>query len=205
MDVVMSHLSDYIVENFHDIFLRNQVNPKPYFSLLSVILKPFHRITRQVNELSIAIKPSFHKLETWGRVVLETKSTNNLNEQARCTTQALLTSSDMELVHVSRNHQRSPFNNTVLDMVGCNLRNCAEQINLNNLNRWSVKLHSSISTEGLSQMVSPFSNIPYKKVILSISTNIIVGVAALIALGLIAITTLSLHAYSIQLLIYEFC
>lgn len=71
MEIMTSHLSDYNVENFHDIFLRNQVTPKLYFSLLSVNFAILYIISS-------------------------------------CAAKVLLASSDMELVHVSRDHQSNP-------------------------------------------------------------------------------------------------
>lgn len=61
MEPVAVYFPDYTVEDLHGIFMRNQVNPKLYSSFLSVVLKPFYRITRRVDELSIAFEPLFQK------------------------------------------------------------------------------------------------------------------------------------------------
>ncbi|ONK75842.1 uncharacterized protein A4U43_C03F21130 [Asparagus officinalis] len=58
---VTVYFPDYTVEDLHAIFMRNQENPKLYSSFLSVVLKPFYRITRRLDELLIALEPLFQK------------------------------------------------------------------------------------------------------------------------------------------------
>ncbi|XP_073005677.1 origin of replication complex subunit 5 isoform X2 [Typha latifolia] len=48
-------------DDLHSIFMRNQENPKLYSSFLSVVLKPFVRVTRRVDELATAFEPLFRK------------------------------------------------------------------------------------------------------------------------------------------------
>ncbi|KAI9089980.1 hypothetical protein K1719_028950 [Acacia pycnantha] len=48
-------------DDLHQIFLRNQANQKLYSSFLDVVLRPFCRITRQVDELFAAFKSLFEK------------------------------------------------------------------------------------------------------------------------------------------------
>ncbi|KAF8412236.1 hypothetical protein HHK36_000196 [Tetracentron sinense] len=52
---------DYTEDVLCQIFMRNQANPKLYSSFLDVILRPFCRITRRVDELSTAFSPLFKK------------------------------------------------------------------------------------------------------------------------------------------------
>ncbi|KAL5988177.1 Origin recognition complex subunit 5 [Asimina triloba] len=52
---------DYTEDDLYQILMRNQPNPKLYSSFLDAVLKPFCRITRQLNELSIALSPLFEK------------------------------------------------------------------------------------------------------------------------------------------------
>lgn len=61
IEPITVYFPDYTVEDLHGIFMRNQVNPKLYSSFLSVVLKPFYRISRRVDELSIAFEPLFQK------------------------------------------------------------------------------------------------------------------------------------------------
>ncbi|KAG9455350.1 hypothetical protein H6P81_008254 [Aristolochia fimbriata] len=53
--------ADYTEIELHQIFMRNQPNAKLYSSFLDVVLKPFFRITRRVDELSTALQPLFQK------------------------------------------------------------------------------------------------------------------------------------------------
>ncbi|KAG6532492.1 hypothetical protein ZIOFF_006338 [Zingiber officinale] len=55
------YFPDYSLDDIHSILMRNQVNPKLYSCFLSVVLKPFSRITRRIDELAIAFKPLFKK------------------------------------------------------------------------------------------------------------------------------------------------
>ncbi|XP_078428608.1 origin recognition complex protein 5 isoform X2 [Wolffia australiana] len=52
---------DYTEEEIYEILTRNQANPKLYSSFLRVALKPFYRVTRRLDELSIALQPLFKK------------------------------------------------------------------------------------------------------------------------------------------------
>ncbi|CAA7388206.1 unnamed protein product [Spirodela intermedia] len=52
---------DYTEDDLYEILMRNQVNPKLYSSFLRVVLKPFYRVTRRLDELSIAFQPLFEK------------------------------------------------------------------------------------------------------------------------------------------------
>lgn len=52
---------DYTEEELHQILIRNQEYPKLYNSFLKLVLKPFFRVTRRVDELSLAFKPLFQK------------------------------------------------------------------------------------------------------------------------------------------------
>ncbi|XP_077248259.1 origin recognition complex protein 5 [Tasmannia lanceolata] len=52
---------DYTEDDIYQIFMRNHANPKLYSSFLDAVLKPFCRITRRVDELSIALRPLFQK------------------------------------------------------------------------------------------------------------------------------------------------
>ncbi|CAJ2640639.1 unnamed protein product [Trifolium pratense] len=52
---------DYTEGDMRQILLRNQANQKLYSSFLDVARRPFCRITRQVGELSSALKPLFEK------------------------------------------------------------------------------------------------------------------------------------------------
>ncbi|GAU30790.1 hypothetical protein TSUD_355160 [Trifolium subterraneum] len=55
------YFPDYTESDMRKILLRNQANQKLYSSFLDVALRPFCRITRQVGELSSALKPLFEK------------------------------------------------------------------------------------------------------------------------------------------------
>ncbi|WJX82975.1 Origin recognition complex subunit 5 [Trifolium repens] len=55
------YFPDYTEGDMRQILLRNQANQKLYSSFLDVALRPFCRITRQVGELSSALKPLFEK------------------------------------------------------------------------------------------------------------------------------------------------
>ncbi|XP_015959703.1 origin of replication complex subunit 5-like [Arachis duranensis] len=55
------YFPDYVEADIRKILLRNQANPKLYSSFLDVSLRPFFRITRQINELSTAFKPLYEK------------------------------------------------------------------------------------------------------------------------------------------------
>ncbi|KAK9141138.1 hypothetical protein Scep_010819 [Stephania cephalantha] len=55
------YFPDYTEDELYQIFSRNQENPKLYSSFLDITLKPFCRITRRVDELSIAFQSLFQK------------------------------------------------------------------------------------------------------------------------------------------------
>ncbi|XP_074329803.1 origin of replication complex subunit 5 [Apium graveolens] len=53
------YFPDYTEEDLRQIFLRNQSNPKLYASFLDVVLKPFSRVTRRLDEISTAFSHLF--------------------------------------------------------------------------------------------------------------------------------------------------
>ncbi|KAL1546270.1 Origin recognition complex subunit 5 [Salvia divinorum] len=55
------YFPDYTEDDLHQIFMSNQANPKLYSSFLDLVLRPFYRITRRVDELSTAFSPLFKK------------------------------------------------------------------------------------------------------------------------------------------------
>ncbi|XP_004306771.1 PREDICTED: origin of replication complex subunit 5-like [Fragaria vesca subsp. vesca] len=55
------YFPDYSDDDLGQILIRNQANKKLYTSFLSVVLRPFSRITRQVDELSSAFSLLFRK------------------------------------------------------------------------------------------------------------------------------------------------
>ncbi|KDP28613.1 hypothetical protein JCGZ_14384 [Jatropha curcas] len=55
------YFSEYMEEDLRQIFLRNQANRKLYSFFLDVVLRPFCRITRRVDELATAFSPLFRK------------------------------------------------------------------------------------------------------------------------------------------------
>lgn len=61
IEPITVYFPDYSLEDLHDIFMMNQSNPKLYSSFLSVVLKPFYRVTRRIDELSVAFQPLFQK------------------------------------------------------------------------------------------------------------------------------------------------
>lgn len=61
IEPVTVYFPDYTADDLHSIFMRSQYNPNLYSSFLSVVLKPFFRITRRVDVLSIAFQPLFQK------------------------------------------------------------------------------------------------------------------------------------------------
>ncbi|PON92102.1 Origin recognition complex, subunit [Trema orientale] len=52
---------DYTEDDLRQIFMKNQENKKLYSSFLDVVLKPFFRITRRVDELSTAFSQLYKK------------------------------------------------------------------------------------------------------------------------------------------------
>ncbi|KAH0979478.1 hypothetical protein GBA52_006655 [Prunus armeniaca] len=61
VEPISIYLPDYTQDDLQQIFLRNQANKKLYASFLSVVLRPFCRITRRVDELSPAFSLLFTK------------------------------------------------------------------------------------------------------------------------------------------------
>ncbi|KAI4355092.1 hypothetical protein L6164_003898 [Bauhinia variegata] len=55
------YFPDYTEDELKKIFIRNQANQKLYSSFQDIVLRPFCRITRQLDELSTAFKPLFEK------------------------------------------------------------------------------------------------------------------------------------------------
>ncbi|KAL8062718.1 hypothetical protein ABFX02_02G166100 [Erythranthe guttata] len=55
------YFPDYTEDDLRQIFMKKQENPKLYSSFLDLVLRPFSRITRRVDELSNAFAPLFKK------------------------------------------------------------------------------------------------------------------------------------------------
>ncbi|XP_012843946.1 PREDICTED: origin of replication complex subunit 5, partial [Erythranthe guttata] len=55
------YFPDYTEDDLRQIFMKKQENPKLYSSFLDLVLRPFSRITRRVDELSNAFTPLFKK------------------------------------------------------------------------------------------------------------------------------------------------
>ncbi|KAJ9139835.1 hypothetical protein P3X46_030532 [Hevea brasiliensis] len=55
------YFPEYTEEDLRQIFLRNQANQKLYSSFLDVVLKPFCRVTRRVDDLSTTFSSLFRK------------------------------------------------------------------------------------------------------------------------------------------------
>ncbi|XP_073146544.1 origin of replication complex subunit 5 isoform X2 [Henckelia pumila] len=55
------YIPGFTEDDLRQIFMRNQANPKLYSSFLDMVLKPFCRITRQVDELATVFTPLFNK------------------------------------------------------------------------------------------------------------------------------------------------
>ncbi|KAI4328805.1 hypothetical protein L6164_021132 [Bauhinia variegata] len=55
------YFPDYTEDELQKIFIRNQANQKLYSPFLDIVLRPFCRITRRIDELSTAFKPLFEK------------------------------------------------------------------------------------------------------------------------------------------------
>ncbi|XVF33310.1 hypothetical protein REPUB_Repub17cG0157500 [Reevesia pubescens] len=55
------YFPDYTEDDIRQIFMANQVNRKLYTSFLDVVLRPFCRVTRRVDELSAAFSSLFKK------------------------------------------------------------------------------------------------------------------------------------------------
>ncbi|MQL81471.1 hypothetical protein Taro_013924, partial [Colocasia esculenta] len=69
MEPIPVFFPDYTEDDLYQIFMRNQDNPKkilPVFNILilpvtRIVLKPFYRVTRRIDELSIAFRPLYEK------------------------------------------------------------------------------------------------------------------------------------------------
>nr|GEY17383.1 origin of replication complex subunit 5 [Tanacetum cinerariifolium] len=61
VDPVPVYFPDYTEEDLRQIFLRNQSNLKLRSAFLDVVLKPFCRVTRRLDELSTALSPLYEK------------------------------------------------------------------------------------------------------------------------------------------------
>ncbi|XP_020579046.1 origin of replication complex subunit 1 [Phalaenopsis equestris] len=59
VEPITVYFPGYTLEDLHHILMMNQPNPKLYSSFLSVVLKSFFRVTRRVDELSVALQPLF--------------------------------------------------------------------------------------------------------------------------------------------------
>ncbi|CAA0842568.1 Origin of replication complex subunit 5 [Striga hermonthica] len=55
------YFPEYTEDDLRHIFMKNQANPKLYSSFLDLVLRPFYRITRRVDELRTAFSPLFKK------------------------------------------------------------------------------------------------------------------------------------------------
>nr|XP_043622593.1 origin of replication complex subunit 5 [Erigeron canadensis] len=61
VDPIPVYFPDYTEEDLRQIFMRNQPNLKLRSAFLDVVLKPFCRVTRRLDELSTALSPLFKK------------------------------------------------------------------------------------------------------------------------------------------------
>ncbi|KAI7758428.1 hypothetical protein M8C21_013116 [Ambrosia artemisiifolia] len=61
VDPISVYFPDYTEDGLRQIFMRNQSNPKLQLAFLDVVLKPFCRVTRRLDELSAALSPLFKK------------------------------------------------------------------------------------------------------------------------------------------------
>lgn len=61
MEPIPVHFPDYTEDDLRQLFMRSQTNQKLYSSFLDVVLRPFCRITRRVDELSTAFAALFEK------------------------------------------------------------------------------------------------------------------------------------------------
>ncbi|GER45237.1 origin recognition complex 5 subunit, partial [Striga asiatica] len=55
------YFPEYTEDDLRQIFMKNQANPKLYSSFLDLVLRPFYRIRRRVDELRTAFSPLFKK------------------------------------------------------------------------------------------------------------------------------------------------
>ncbi|GLT79703.1 hypothetical protein SLA2020_511820 [Shorea laevis] len=61
IEPVPAYFPDYIEDNLCQFFMKSPANPKLYSSFLDIVLKPFCRVTKQVDELSTAFSSLFEK------------------------------------------------------------------------------------------------------------------------------------------------
>ncbi|PHT74539.1 Origin of replication complex subunit 5 [Capsicum annuum] len=59
VEPVPVYFPDYTEDELRQILMKNQENPKLYSSFLEVVLRPFCRVTRRVDELSTAFSPLY--------------------------------------------------------------------------------------------------------------------------------------------------
>lgn len=77
------YFPDYTEDELRQILVKNQANKKLYSSFLDLVLKPFYRITRRVNELSAALSPLYIKYcEPFGD--LESVPNENMKRKLFC-------------------------------------------------------------------------------------------------------------------------
>ncbi|XP_047315767.1 origin of replication complex subunit 5 [Impatiens glandulifera] len=61
IEPISVYFPNYSEDDLRQIFMRNQENPKLYSSFLELVLRPFCRVTRRIDELSTAFSPLFKK------------------------------------------------------------------------------------------------------------------------------------------------
>ncbi|KAL7591976.1 hypothetical protein Lser_V15G31587 [Lactuca serriola] len=61
VDPIPVYFPDYTEDALRQILMRNQPNPKLYSAFLDLVLKPFCRVTRKLDELSAGLSPLFKK------------------------------------------------------------------------------------------------------------------------------------------------
>ncbi|KAF5752790.1 origin of replication complex subunit 5 isoform X1 [Tripterygium wilfordii] len=61
LDPIPLYFPDYTEDDIRQVFLRNQANPKLYSCFFDVVLRPFCRVTRRLDELSTAFSSLFKK------------------------------------------------------------------------------------------------------------------------------------------------
>lgn len=61
VDPIPVHFPDYTEDALKQILMRNQPNSKLYSCFLDLVLNPFYRVTRKLDELSTALSPLFKK------------------------------------------------------------------------------------------------------------------------------------------------
>ncbi|KAJ0051927.1 hypothetical protein Pint_00449 [Pistacia integerrima] len=61
MEPILVYFPEYTEDDLRQIFMRNQANQKLYSSFLDVVLRPFCRVSRRLDELSTAFSTLFKK------------------------------------------------------------------------------------------------------------------------------------------------